>query len=304
MRNKFVGILAVLLLAIGFLILNYPTLSTLYNQLHQGTVLTTYDDTVQKMNEEKKKEYWQEAKAYNERLAGTTPRLTDAFSDKGNKEDSDYNQILNLEEDTGVMGSIEIPKISVYLPIYHGTSAEVLERGVGHMEGTSFPIGGRSTHAVLTGHRGLPSAELFTNLDQIEENDIFYLHILDKTLAYKVYNIETVEPSNVESLAIQQGRDLATLVTCTPYGINSHRLLIHAMRVPYKGETKDAKEALKENLWQWLLKQKTLLVSVALLLLLLIYFIIQRIKARREKKRREMERRARRQRQIREKGGK
>ena len=141
-------------------------------------------------------------------------------------------------------------------------------------------------------------------LDQIEENDIFYLHILDKTLAYKVYNIETVEPSNVESLAIQQGRDLATLVTCTPYGINSHRLLIHAMRVPYKGETKDAKEALKENLWQWLLKQKTLLVSVALLLLLLIYFIIQRIKARREKKHREMERRARRQRQIREKGGK
>ena len=192
MRNKFVGILAVLLLAIGFLILNYPTLSTLYNQLHQGTVLTTYDDTVQKMNEEKKKEYWQEAKAYNERLAGTTPQLTDAFSNKGNKEDSDYNQILNLEEDTGVMGSIEIPKISVYLPIYHGTSAEVLERGVGHMEGTSFPIGGRSTHAVLTGHRGLPSAELFTNLDQIEENDIFYLHILDKTLAYKVYNIETV----------------------------------------------------------------------------------------------------------------
>ena len=275
MRNKFVGILAVLLLAIGFLILNYPTLSTLYNQLHQGTVLTTYDDTVQKMNEEKKKKYWQEAKAYNEQLAGTTPQLTDAFSDKGNKEDSDYNQILNLEEDTGVMGSIEIPKISVYLPIYH-----------------------------LTGHRGLPSAELFTNLDQIEENDIFYLHILDKTLAYKVYNIETVEPSNVESLAIQQGRDLATLVTCTPYGINSHRLLIHAMRVPYKGETKDAKEALKENLWQWLLKQKTLLVSVALLLLLLIYFIIQRIKARREKKRREMERRARRQRQIREKGGK
>ena len=171
MRNKFVGILAVLLLAIGFLILNYPTLSTLYNQLHQGTVLTTYDDTVQKMNEEKKKEYWQEAKAYNERLAGTTPQLTDAFSNKGNKEDSDYNQILNLEEDTGVMGSIEIPKISVYLPIYHGTSAEVLERGVGHMEGTSFPIGGRSTHAVLTGHRGLPSAELFTNLDQIEEND-------------------------------------------------------------------------------------------------------------------------------------
>ena len=180
--------------------------------------MTTYDDTVQKMNEEKKKKYWQEAKAYNERLAGTTPQLTDAFSDKGNKEDSDYNQILNLEEDTGVMGSIEIPKISVYLPIYHGTSAEVLERGVGHMEGTSFPIGGRSTHTVLTGHRGLPSAELFTNLDQIEENDIFYLHILDKTLAYKVYNIETVEPSNVESLAIQQGRDLATLVTCTPYG--------------------------------------------------------------------------------------
>ena len=116
MRNKFVGILAVLLLAIGFLILNYPTLSTLYNQLHQGTVLTTYDDTVQKMNEEKKKEYWQEAKAYNERLAGTTPQLTDAFSNKGNKEDSDYNQILNLEEDTGVMGSIEDFSVSADLP--------------------------------------------------------------------------------------------------------------------------------------------------------------------------------------------
>lgn len=285
MRNKIINIMAVLLLAVGFLILNYPTLSTLYNQLHQGTVLTDYDDSVQKMDEEKKKEYWEEAKAYNERLAGSSQQLMDAFSDKKQKEDSEYDQILNLEENTGVMGSIEIPKISVYLPIYHGTSSEVLERGVGHLEGSSFPIGGKSTHTVLTGHRGLPSAELFTNLDQIQENDVFYIHVLGKTLAYKVYDIETVKPTEVDSLAIQQGRDLATLVTCTPYGINSHRLLIHALRIPYKGEQEDTKKALQDNLWQWLLKQKVFLASVGIVILLLIYGIVQMIRSRRQKRR-------------------
>lgn len=190
---------------------------------------------------------------------------------------------MNLNED-GVMGSLEIPKIHVYLPIYHGTSAESLRRGVGHLEGSSFPIGGESTHSILTGHRGLPQAELFTDLDQLEEGDVFYIHILEETLAYEIYEIETVEPENVESLTIQEGRDLVTLVTCTPYGINSHRMLVHAQRIPYEeAEEYDSAQAVQENLLGWLLQQKTLWLSAGIVLLLILYGVIQCIRIHRRK---------------------
>ena len=283
MKNKIIGILIVLIFAVGYGILNYPVFGTIYNQMRGQKVLDSYDEAVQTMDESKRKKYWKEAEDYNAMLVKENPQLSDAFSQEEKKEDSTYNHVLDMEE-SGVMGALEIPKISLYLPIYHGTSAEVLEKGIGHLEGSSIPIGGKDTHAVLTGHRGLPSAELFSNLDQLERDDEFYIHILGKTLAYKVFNVETVRPEETGHLTIAKGQDRVTLVTCTPYGINTHRLLVHAKRVPYT-EQKDENTS-KSNLWNWLLKQKTFLASTGVLILLIIYSLIHRKNKKKRKNRR------------------
>lgn len=291
MRNKIIGVAAVFLFAAGILIFNYPTISTLYNQLHQGTVMADYDERLAKMEQEELDAYRQEAVEYNEKLAGSNAVLTDAFTQndaEGQGGDPEYDGILDMEE-SGVMGAIEIPDINVYLPIYHGTSSDVLNIGVGHLKGSSFPVGGESTHSVLTGHRGLPTAELFTNLDQVEKGDIFYIHILKETLAYRVYSIETVRPEQVDSLGIQEGRDLVTLVTCTPYGINSHRLLIHAERTACDGVQESQKAAMRESLWQWLLSQKTFLLSIGFILIVLIYGGIRLIRIRKNSRRKKEE---------------
>lgn len=283
MRNKIIGILIVLFFTVGYGTLNYPVFGTLYNQIRGQKVLDSYDEAVQTMDESKRKKYWKEAEDYNAMLVKENPQLSDAFSQDEKKEDSTYNHVLDMEE-SGVMGALEIPKISLYLPIYHGTSAEVLEKGIGHLEGSSIPIGGKDTHAVLTGHRGLPSAELFSNLDQLEREDEFYIHILGKTLAYKVFNVETVKPEETGHLTIAKGQDRVTLVTCTPYGINTHRLLVHAKRVPYT-EQKDENTS-KSNLWDWMLKQKTFLASTGVLILLIIYSLIHRKNKKKRKNRR------------------
>lgn len=290
MRNKIIGTFAVLLLMAGLLIFNYPTISTLYNQLHQGTVMAEYDEELARMEQEELDAYRQEAVEYNERLAGNGGAVRDAFAQDGGEDPDDpaYAGVLDMEE-SGVMGAVEIPGINVYLPIYHGTSADVLNVGAGHLMGTSFPVGGESTHAVLTGHRGLPTAELFTDLDQVEEGDLFYIHILKETLAYRVCAIETVLPEQVDSLSIQEGRDLVTLVTCTPYGINSHRLLIHAERTDYDGAQDSQTAAMRESLWQWLLSQKTFLLSVGLIVIMLIYGIIRFIRRIRTNSRKKKE---------------
>lgn len=282
MKSKILGILIVLFFAAGYVTLNYPVLGTLYNQIREEKVLDSYENAVQTMDEGRREKYWKEAQEYNAMLAKENPQLSDAFSQEAKKSDSAYHHVLNME-DSGVMGALEIPKLSLYLPVYHGTSAEVLEKGIGHLEGSSIPIGGKNTHAVLTGHRGLPSAELFSNLDQMERNDEFYIHILGKTLAYKVFNVETVRPEETGHLAIAQGQDRVTLVTCTPYGINTHRLLVHAKRVPYKesGHT----DSRKDSLWKWLWKQKTFLISSVVLLVLIVSGIIRNWRTRRKRKR-------------------
>lgn len=295
MKNKIIGILVVLFLAVGYGVLNYPVFGTLYNQMRGEKVLDSYNEAVQTMDEGKRKQYWKEAEEYNEMLVKENPQLSDAFSQEEKRADSAYNHVLNMEE-SGVMGALEIPKISLYLPIYHGTSAEVLEKGVGHLEGSSLPIGGKDTHAVLTGHRGLPSAELFSNLDQLERNDEFYIHILGKTLAYKVFNVETVKPEETGHLTIAKGQDRVTLVTCTPYGVNTHRLLIHAKRVPYK-EKEDNNDQ-KNILWKWLLKQRVFLLSTAILILLVIYSLICRKKKKRKRGRRKNQTRDKRRRKC------
>lgn len=288
MRNKIIGIIAVLLFTAGILIFNYPVISTLYNQLHQGTVMAEYDENLAKMEQEELDAYRQEAIDYNNNLVESGAVIQDAFSQENKESDPEYEGVLDMEE-SGVMGAIEIPNINVYLPIYHGTSADVLNIGVGHLKGTSLPVGGKSTHSVLTGHRGLPTAELFTNLDQVKEGDVFYIHILKETLAYQVYNIETVLPEEVDSLGIERGRDLVTLVTCTPYGINSHRLLIHAERIDYNDVQDSQTKAMKENLWRWLLSQKTFLLSVGIVLLAIIYGIIRLIRRIRKNSRKKKE---------------
>lgn len=282
MKSKILGILITLFFAGGYIILNYPVFGTLYNQVRGEKVLKSYDEAVQTIDEGKRQKYLKEAQDYNKMLIEDNPQLSDAFSQEEKKADSAYNHVLNMEE-SGVIGALEIPKISVYLPIYHGTSQEVLERGVGHLEGTSIPIGGKDTHAVLTGHRGLPSAELFSNLDQLERNDKFYIHILGEILAYKVFNVETVRPEETGHLAIAKGQDRVTLVTCTPYGINTHRLLIHAKRIPYTDQNTNSE---KSTLWKWLLKQRVFLVSTAVGLLLLSSFIRSRKKKKATKKKR------------------
>lgn len=280
MKSKILGILIALLFAAGYVTLNYPVLGTLYNQIREGKVMDSYDHAVHTMDKEKRKKYWEEAEEYNAMLVRENPQLSDAFSQEAKKSDSAYSHVLDME-DSGVMGALEIPKISLYLPIYHGTSQEVLEKGIGHLEGTSIPIGGKNTHAVLTGHRGLPSAELFSNLDQLERNDEFYIHILGKTLAYKVFQVETVKPEDTGHLTIAKGQDRVTLVTCTPYGINTHRLLVHARRVPYKTESTNSQ---KNTLWKWLLKQRTFLISTGVVLLI-IYSLVRSRQRRRQKRR-------------------
>lgn len=286
MKNKIITGIVLAVFGAGLLVFNYPVISTLYNQLNQGMVLGDYDDSLEKMQQEELDKSWKEAQEYNENLVKSGAVLQDAFSRQDWVGEQEYMQVLDFEE-SGVMGSIEIPGIDVYLPFYHGTDSEVLKKGVGHQEGTSIPVGGESVHAALTGHRGLPRAELFNDLDQMKEGDIFYIHILKRTLAYQVYDIEVIEPNEVERLAIIEGRDLVTLVTCTPYGINSHRLLIHGERVPYQEEKAvETQQAMQETLWQWLLKQKSFLASAGVVVLAMFYGLFRWVRCQRKKYRR------------------
>lgn len=203
----------------------YPTVSDFLNSISQSRSIDGYKNDVALMNRQDYEKVFEEARQYN----GSLLNNSDRFQPTGvNTEE--YNAILDVGG-TGIMGYIEIPKINVYLPIYHGVGKNVLEIGVGHIEGSSFPIGGTGTHAILSGHRGLPSSLLFTDLDKIEAGDCFIIRVLDETLTYEVFNIQTVEPSEVEALAIDPDKDLCTLVTCTPYGVNSHRLLVTGARI-------------------------------------------------------------------------
>lgn len=225
MKNKLINIFLILALVAGLSLLLYPTVSDYWNSLHASQAVASYDQAVKSMDEGKYDELLQRAGQYNRDLflRGSLFALTD-------EEREDYNSQLDIDG-SGVMGYIEIPTIKVSLPIYHGTSDDVLQVAVGHLEWSSLPVGGESTHCVLSGHRGLPSAKLFTNLDQLAEGDLFVIRTLDEVLTYEVDRILIVLPSELQALAAEEGKDLCTLVTCTPYGINSHRLLVRGHRV-------------------------------------------------------------------------
>lgn len=249
-------IFCVIIFMTGLGIASYPFISNMVAQRHASQVVKDYETNVEEMDEEKIDAMKEAAKKYNEQLSNV---VSVDDENENNEQGESYVDLLNIGES---LGYITIPKIDVNLPIYNGTSQDVLSKGVGHMEQSSYPLGGVSTHCVLTGHRGLPSAVLFTDLDKLEIGDEFYLHVLDEILAYKVDQIKVVEPNESGDLEIIDGKDYCTLVTCTPYAINSHRLLVRGERTEYKGEQdKQTKNQMQTgaltkrivDVWPWLL---------------------------------------------------
>ena len=230
MKKNLSTIILILVFLTGLSLLLYPTLSDYWNSFHQSRAIATYASEVAALDDDAYDEMWAAAQAYNQQLAKRENPLVQSEEDL-----AEYETLLNLDG-TGIMGYIEIPELKVSLPIYHSVDEGVLQIAVGHIPGTSLPTGGKGTHSVLSGHRGLPSAKLFTNLDQMRENDIFMLRILDETLTYEVDQILIVEPHEVAALSIDPDEDYCTLVTCTPYGINTHRLLVRGHRVENQAE--------------------------------------------------------------------
>lgn len=221
----------ILLFILGLLVLLYPTISNKWNEERNKKLMVTYDESIAQVDTKDIDKALLEASEYNKTLIGTV--VPDAFAyEEANKPNDKYEQLLNLTG-SGYMCSVEIPVIDVKLPVYHYTTEEVLEKGAGHLPGSSLPVGGESTHSVLSAHRGLPSAKLFTDLDRVSEGDVFYIHVLNDTLAYEVGLIKVIEPTDTKDLAIEEGKDYVTLFTCTPYAVNSHRLLVRGHRIPY-----------------------------------------------------------------------
>ena len=224
-KEKYSNILLILIFVVGLSLLLYPTVSNYWNSLRQSRAVANYVEQVAQLDEQDYEALLEEAREYNNSILDRSLPF-----EMSEQEIEKYNKALDISG-TGIMGYIEIPSIDVTLPIYHGVKGNVLQTAAGHMEWTSLPVGGESTHAVLSGHRGLPSAKLFTNLDKLSEGDIFMLQVLNETLTYEVDQILIVRPAETEALEISEGKDLCTLVTCTPYGINTHRLLVRGHRV-------------------------------------------------------------------------
>lgn len=227
----------ILVFAIGFCICLYPLVGSLIQRVGQQSLLSTYEKEEEKIDTETMESELKKAREYNSTLYQTQgvyvgDEAASILSDES------YESLLNLT-DSGIMGRIEIPKINVDLPIYHGTEDDVLSKGIGHFKPSSLPVGGKSTRSVLTGHRGLPSSKLFTRLDEMEEGDYFFIEVCNETLAYRVNEIIEIKPEELSELQIEPDEDLVTLVTCTPYGINTHRLLVTGERVPYKESIKE-----------------------------------------------------------------
>ena len=219
------------LAAVGIML--YPMVSSYVNEKYRSEIQTVYEEQVQQKDDTSLRKAWEQAVAYNEAITPGTME-SDAYSKEAILAASEnYDAMLNITGN-GIMGYVEIPKIDVYLPIFHGTGSDSLERGIGHLVGSSLPVGGESTHTVLTGHSGMASQRMFTDLEQLQPGDVFYLHVLDEVLAYQVDEINTVLPYDSSLLGIYPGDDLCTLVTCTPIGINTHRLLVRGHRIEYE----------------------------------------------------------------------
>ena len=238
-KTKILNVATIILLIAGLCLLFYPAINNIIFVYNQNQVISEYNEQVIKLDDQLMHKIKDDANVYNENLASTVVEKADDTNEETVSGNLAYSQLLNVSNEQ--MGYIVIPKISLNQPIYHGTSDEVLERGIGHMENTSLPVGGENTHAVFTGHTGVPGMMLFTDLDKMEIGDKFYLKILDDVLAYEVDSIKVVLPNVTEEFKIVEGEDYVTLVTCTPYGVNTHRLLVRGTRVKYNGEIDDTK---------------------------------------------------------------
>ena len=266
MRNKLTTILLVLAFFAGLSLLLYPTVSDYWNSLHASQAVADYAENVRNLEAEKYEQVLQDARNYNQMLP--YKHTTFALSEEDKVA---YDTLLDISG-TGVMGYIEIPTINISLPVYHGTEDAVLQIAVGHLEWSSLPVGGEDTHCVLSGHRGLPSAKLFTNLDKLVVGDKFVMRVLDEVLTYEVDQILIVEPTDVSTLIIEAGKDLCTLVTCTPYGINTHRLLVRGRRVDNQEGAKSVRVTADAMLVEPMLVAS--LAAIPMLLLLLIAMLM------------------------------
>ena len=276
-NNNWTTVFLVLLLLAGVSLLLYPSLSDYWNSMHQTRAIASYAETVSQLDTAQYDEMWKAAQDYNRSLAQreTAFALTD-------EQKAAYESLLDVSG-LGVMGYIKIPEIDCSLPIYHGTEESVLQVAVGHLEWSSLPVGGEGTHCVLSGHRGLPSAKLFTNLDKLAVGDTFLLRVLDEVLTYEVDQILIVEPEQVDALGIVPGEDYCTLVTCTPYGINTHRLLVRGHRVENTPEAARMHVTADATQFDPLLVAPVLAIPVLLLLLMILLVPKRRRKSREDK---------------------
>lgn len=282
MKRTLINLAFGLLFLVGFGVLSYPTISDQWNTYRQSRLISTYEAAVAEMEPEDYSREWEAAWGFNDTLEKNN-LYGDAFgSSEGDITDTEYWKVLNAAGD-GIMGYLSIPKINIRLGVYHGTAESVLQTGIGHLDGTKLPIGGESTHSVLAAHRGLPSARLFTDVDQLGRGDRFYIHILDEILAYEVDQIlPMVDKDDMdtlsEALQITEGEDYVTLFTCTPYGVNSHRLLVRGTRVPYEGEEEIAStpvDTMLKAVQNYYMLYLIMGLSVTLLVILIMKFIFR-----------------------------
>jgi len=275
-KDRWSTIILIFILIMGLSLLLYPSFSDYWNSFPQPRVINSYSDQVASLNTEQYDQIWEDAKVYNQSLIG---RRNDYLISEAQR--AEYERLLNVSGN-GIMGYIDIPSINVMLPIYHGTEEKVLAIAIGHLEWTSLPVGGESTHCVVSGHRGLPSARLFTDLDQMAVGDYFMLNILDEVLTYEVDQIRIVEPENTDDLLIQEGKDLCTLVTCTPYGVNTHRLLVRGHRVDNLEHAQVVRITADAVVIEKLVVAPFVLVPI--LLLMLIWLMLPKKKSNRRNK--------------------
>ena len=273
MKKNVVRIILIVGFCIGLIISLYPLISNIYSRRNQIQVINDYTEDIKEIDTKQIAKELELANAYNRKLNQTIV-LTDPFDPSAiDMADDVYYDILNYTDD-GVMAYINIPKIDVNLPIYHGTDNEHMLKGVGHLVGTSFPVGGVDTHAVLSAHSGLSTAELFTNLADLKKGDLFYIHVLDDVLAYEVDKINVVKPDETNDLKIVPGQDYVTLVTCTPYGINSHRLLVRGHRVEYDPDL-EKQESKKANNDVWFKEYiKSIVSGIGIIVLIIIFIVV------------------------------
>ena len=275
-KNRIEKIKNRFLLVFGILLCCFPTISSIYLQGEQDSLVQTYTSDVQSLSKEELNRMYKEAQVYNQTLYATQGSSL-ANVDYSQLSEESYQKQLCVTA-SGIMTNIEIPCIDVNLPVYHGTDDDALNSGVGHLKESSLPVGGKSTRSILTGHRGLPTAKLFTRLDELVKGDLFYIHTCNKTLAYKIVKIEIIKPEELDKLDIEEGRDLVTLVTCTPYGINTKRLIVTGERIPYSKKTKQKIQ--KKNLS---VRELAFILLPLLLVFIIVVLLVRKTKNRKEK---------------------